>query len=313
MPDTSNKPAQEKSAHVLAAPPDPRFEVPLEPATSAMTFRARRFNFHFPRPVMVMGVVNVTPDSFSDGGEFLDPDAAVSRAKEMIQQGAEWIDVGGESSRPGAQPVGETEELRRVLPVIESLASQVQVPISVDTRKLTVARAALEAGASIVNDIAANREDSSLWRAVAEADAGYICMHMQGTPLTMQRNPTYHDVVAEVQAFWEDRLGRLRDAGVSRDQVVLDPGIGFGKTLEHNLQLLRAWPRLTTLNRPTLLGVSRKSFLSRWSGAGISTRLPAALACSCWGVHAGVHILRTHDVAETLRAVRMTESILAQD
>ncbi len=303
---------QEKRAFETTWFPDQPFYVPERPRPLPAILRARQFEFHFPRPVMLMGIVNVTPDSFSDGGQFLDPGRAVARALDLIQQGAEIIDIGGESTRPGAAPVSEAEELRRVMPVIERLAPQIHVPISIDTRKAAVARAALEAGAGIVNDIAANREDAGMWRAVAEAGAGYICMHMQGTPSTMQRNPTYHDVVTEVEGFWADRLERLHEAGVSSEQVVLDPGIGFGKTVEHNLQLLGAWPRFTKLKRPVLLGVSRKSFMGRLPGAGVNSRLPASLACSCWAVTAGVQIIRAHDVAETLQAVRMTEAILTQ-
>jgi len=261
---------------------------------------------------MVMGVVNVTPDSFSDGGRFLDPAAAVEHGVELIAQGAEVIDIGGESTRPGAEPVSETEELRRVLPVIERLASQVKVPVSIDTQKPAVARAALRAGASIVNDIAANRADEEMWRIVAEAKAGYICVHMQGTPQTMQLNPVYQNVVREVRDFFVERLERLKRAGVDAVQVVLDPGIGFGKTLEHNLQLLAGLERFTNLNRPVLLGVSRKSFIGKLLGAEVSERLAAALACACLAVKAGVPMIRAHDVADTLQAVRMSEAILAR-
>jgi len=277
-----------------------------------MIFCCRQFSFNFPRPTLVMGIVNVTPDSFSDGGQFLDPAAAVAHALEQIAQGAEIIDIGGESTRPGAQPVSEAEELRRVMPVIEQLVGWVKVPISIDTTKPGVARVALKAGASLVNDVAANRTDDAMWRVVAEARAGYICMHMQGTPRTMQDDPVYRDVVAEVKGFWADRLGCLQQAGVAPDQVVLDPGLGFGKTMEHNLQLLAAWPRLTKLKRPLLLGVSRKSFMGQLLGAEVDSRLPASLACGCWAVQSGVQLIRTHDVAETLQAVRMTEAILDQ-
>ncbi len=248
---------------------------------------------------MVMGVVNVTPDSFSDGGRFLDPGRAVEHGLELVAQGAEVIDVGGESTRPGAEPVSESEELRRVLPVVERLASQAKVPVSIDTQKPAVARAALRAGASVVNDIAANRSDEEMWRIVAKAKAGYICVHMQGTPQTMQLNPVYQDVVSEVRDFFVERLERLRGAGVDGVQVVLDPGIGFGKTLVHNLQLLAGLERFTNLNRPVLLGVSRKSFIGKLLGAEVSERLAAALACTCLAVKAG-------------EAVRMTEAILAR-
>jgi len=277
-----------------------------------MIFRAREFEFAFPRPAVVMGIVNVTPDSFSDGGQFLDSAAAAARGVEMVAQGAGIIDVGGESTRPGAEPVSEVEELRRVLPVIQGLAAQVTAPISIDTQKPAVARAALQAGASVVNDIAAGRNDDEMWRVVAEAKAGYICLHMQGTPTTMQLNPVYGDVVQEVRDFFVDRLERLKRAGVEAVQVVLDPGIGFGKTLEHNLQLLAGLGRFTSLERPVLLGVSRKSFIGKLLGAEVPARLPAALACACLAVEAGAQMIRAHDVAETLQAVRMAEAILAR-
>ena len=275
-----------------------------------MIFRARQFEFRFPRPALVMGIVNVTPDSFSDGGKFHAEDAAVSHALDLVQQGAEMLDIGGESTRPGAAPVSEAEELRRVIPVIERLAAQVKVPLSIDTMKPAVARAALAAGASIVNDVAANRDDDAMWRVVAEAGAGYVAMHMQGLPQTMQSQPAYSDVTREVEYFFKDRMRRLNAAGVTADQVVFDVGIGFGKTLEHNLQLLAALESFTTLRRPLLLGVSRKSFIGAVSGAGVDERLPGSLAATCLAIEAGVQIIRTHDVAETIQAVRMTEAIL---
>jgi dihydropteroate synthase len=277
-----------------------------------MILRAGQFEFAFPRPALVMGIVNVTPDSFFDGGRFLDAPAAVAHALQLVEQGAAILDIGGESTRPGASPVSEAEELRRVMPVIEKLADRVKVPISIDTVKPGVARAALGAGASLVNDVAANRDDTALWEVVAAARAGYVCTHMQGTPQTMQVNPAYTDVVREVGEFFSERIRRLSDCGVGREQVILDPGIGFGKTVEHNLQLLGAARNLTGLGRPLLVGVSRKSFIGRLLGAELSARLPAALACACLAVAAGVQIVRAHDVAETVQAIRMTEAILAK-
>jgi dihydropteroate synthase len=274
--------------------------------------RCGQFEFNFPRPALVMGIVNVTPDSFFDGGQFLDAPAAVAHALQLVEQGAEIIDVGGESTRPGALPVAEAEELRRVLPVIEQLAGRIKVPISIDTAKPGVARAALAAGASIVNDVAANRAGDDVWRLVAETRAGYVCMHMQGTPQTMQALPAYANVVREVGEFFSDRLRRLSDCGVGRDQIILDPGIGFGKTVEHNLQLLGAARSFAGLERPLLLGVSRKSFIGKLLGAELAARLPGALACACLAVAAGVQIIRAHDVAQTVQAIRMTEAILAK-
>jgi dihydropteroate synthase len=275
-----------------------------------MLFRARRFEFVFPRPALVMGIVNVTPDSFSDGGRFLKPDAAVEHALSLVGQGADILDVGGESTRPRSVPVEEGEELRRVLPVIESLVRRVKVPLSIDTMKPAVARAALQAGASIVNDVAANRQDDTMWRVVAESGAGYICLHMQGNPQTMQENPAYADVVREVGEFFFERVGRLAGCGVSMEHILLDPGIGFGKSVDHNLQLLAALRSFKKLGRPLVLGVSRKSFLAKIAGAGSEERLPAALACACLAAESGVEIFRVHDVAETVQALRMTEAIL---
>ncbi len=277
-----------------------------------MILRARQFELTFPRPALVMGIVNVTPDSFSDGGQFLDPAAAVAHALELVAQGAEIIDVGGESTRPQAAPVAEAEELRRVMPVLEQLAGRVQVPLSIDTMKPAVARAGLQAGASIVNDVAANRADPAMWRVVAEAGAGYVCVHMQGTPQTMQVRPVYADVVREVGDFFFERIQRMSDCGVGREQLILDPGIGFGKTVEHNLQLLAGLRSFERLERPLLLGVSRKSFLGNLVGAEPGARLPGALACACLAVEAGVAMIRAHDVAATVQAIRMTEAILAK-
>jgi dihydropteroate synthase len=277
-----------------------------------MILRARDFEYRFPRPALVMGVINVTPDSFSDGGKFLDPSAAIAHGLKLAEEGAEILDVGGESTRPNATPVEEAEELRRVLPVIEGLARQVRVPLSIDTQKPSVARAAVAVGASIINDIGANRPSDEMWRVVAETGAGYVCMHMQGTPRTMQQNPSYDDVVIAVDQFFGERLERLAAAGVSAEQVILDPGVGFGKTAEHNLQLLGATATFTRWRRPLLLGVSRKSFLGRWLRAGTEARLPASLACACSAVAAGANAIRAHDVAATWQALRVTEAILAQ-
>jgi len=277
-----------------------------------MLFRACQFLFEFPRPALVMGIVNVTPDSFSDGGRFLDASKAVAHALTLVEQGAEILDIGGESTRPGAEPVSEAEELRRVIPVIEALARRVRVPISVDTIKPSVAHAALAAGASIVNDVAANRSDPAMWRLVAEAGAGYICMHMQGTPQTMQVDPAYTDVVKEVGEFFAGRLAALTANGVSPEQVALDPGIGFGKQTEHNLQLLAGLGSFREFARPLVLGVSRKSFIGQIVKTEAGQRLGGSLACAALGVAAGANIVRAHDLAETFQAVRLTEAIVTQ-
>jgi len=277
-----------------------------------MRLRACKFTFEFPRPALVMGVVNVTPDSFSDGGQFLEPGRAVARAAELVEQGADILDIGGESTRPGAEAVSESEELSRVIPIIETLASRVKVPLSIDTMKPAVAGAALAVGASIVNDVAANRTEDKMWRVVAGGGAGYVCMHMQGTPADMQSNPTYTNVLRDMEEFFLERLNRLAVCGVTAEQVILDVGIGFGKTLEHNLQLLDGLGSYKKLNRPLLVGASRKSFIGKLLGADLGQRLPASLACACLAVANGAAIIRTHDVKETVQAVRMAEAILAR-
>lgn len=277
-----------------------------------MLFRARQFEFRFPRPALVMGIVNVTPDSFSDGGKFLDPATAIAHALELVAQGADILDIGGESTRPGAEPVSEAEELRRVIPVIEKLAASVKIPVSIDTMKPAVARAALVAGASIVNDVAAGWQQDSMWKIVSEFLAGYVCMHSQGLPQTLAQPPCYVDVVREVEDFFKERMAAVNAAGIGPDQVVFDVGIGFGKSSEHHLELLANLRSFTKLRRPLLLGVSHKSFISKLLGAAVNERLPASLACATLAVEAGVQFIRTHDVAATVSAVRMTEAVLAR-
>jgi dihydropteroate synthase len=274
---------------------------------------ARDFTFDFPRPIVVMGIVNTTPDSFADGGQFLDTSSAVDHALRLVGEGAEIIDIGGESTRPGSKPVPAEEELRRVVPVIERLAKRGEVALSIDTQKPAVAKAALDAGASIVNDIAANRESPEMWQTVAKAKAGYVCMHMLGTPQTMQAKPRYDEVVREVGDFFAERLAKLAEHEVSGEQVVLDPGIGFGKELEHNIKLLRGLNQFSVAERPLLVGVSRKSFIGKLLGTPLEERLPASLACAVWSVIKGAHIVRVHDVAETAQAVRMAETLNAQN
>ena len=265
--------------------------------------------FNFPRPMMVMGVVNTTPDSFSDGGHFLDNDMATDHGLRLVDEGAEIIDIGGESTRPGSEPVSVKEELRRVVPVIERLAKICGAVISIDTQKPAVAKAALDVGASIVNDIAANRQSTEMWQVVAEARAGYVCMHMQGTPQTMQTEPHYDDVLQEVGDFFSERLTRLAEHGVNSEQVALDPGIGFGKELEHNIKLLSGIHQLIISGRPLVIGASRKSFIGKLLGTPSNERLPASLACAACAAAEGAHIVRVHDVAETVQAVRMAEAL----
>jgi len=270
---------------------------------------ARDVTFEFPRPMLVMGIVNTTPDSFADGGQFLDTGSAVDHALRLADEGAEIIDIGGESTRPGSESVPAEEELRRVIPVIERLAKRSEVILSIDTQKPEVAKAALDAGAAIVNDVAANRESPEMWKVVAAARAGYVCMHMQGTPQTMQAEPQYGDVLREVGEFFKMRLTELLKHGIANGQVALDPGIGFGKNLEHNIKLLSGLNRFSVAERPLLVGVSRKSFIGKLLGTQTGDRLPASLACATWAAVEGAHIVRVHDVAETVQAVRMAEAL----
>lgn len=255
-----------------------------------------------------MGVVNVTPDSFSDGGLFLDADAAIAHGRELVEQGAEILDVGGESTRPGAEEVSAEEELARVEPVVAGLGGGATV--SIDTSKLDVARAALDAGASIVNDVTALRGAPEMADLCAERDAGLVLMHMQGDPRTMQEAPRYGDVVDEVKAFLAERLQVAVDAGVSEERVWLDPGVGFGKTLDHNLELLRRLGELRELGRPLVVGASRKGFIGKVDGSDVGDRLGGTIASSVLAAADGADVLRVHDVAEMAQALRMASAIL---
>ncbi len=260
----------------------------------------------------IMGIVNVTPDSFSDGGAFFDPDRAAAHAVAMLDEGAAIVDVGGESTRPGADPVSAEDELARVLPVVEAiLAHRPRGVISIDTSKAVVARAALERGAAIINDVTALRGDPDMAAAVAEYGAGVILMHMQGEPRTMQANPTYSDVVAALRAFFAERLAAAQAAGISADRVAFDPGIGFGKTVAHNLTLLRNLEALSAAGRPLVLGVSRKSFLAKIAGAeDLPERLWPTVALTVLGRERGAGVLRVHDVRPNLLALRTVEALL---
>jgi dihydropteroate synthase len=260
---------------------------------------------------LVMGIVNVTPDSFSDGGRYANPAAAVAHALELVRQGADLLDIGGESSRPGAEPVPEDEELRRVLPVVRELAARTNIPISVDTTKAAVADACLAAGAHVVNDISALRGDPDLAGVVVARRAGVVLMHMRGTPQTMQDDPRYDDVTAEVCRFLEERLQAAAAAGIEAGRVVLDPGIGFGKRTAHNLELLARLGAVRALGRPVLLGVSRKGFLGRVLGRdGVEERLIGSLAVACHAVALKTaQVIRTHDVRETHDAMTLLAAI----
>jgi dihydropteroate synthase len=259
---------------------------------------------------LVMGIVNVTPDSFSDGGRFASTDLAVVHGLELVGQGADLLDIGGESSRPGSQPVPLEEELNRVVPVVQKLARLTTVPLSVDTTKAEVARQALAAGAHVINDITALLGDPLLPEVVRTHEAGVILMHMQGTPATMQLNPTYEDVVREVTDFLQARLQALRNFGIAEDRAVLDPGIGFGKRGVHNWELLRRLEELQRLGRPVCLGVSRKGFLGKRLERPLGRRLAGSLAAACFALGRGaVQILRVHDVAETRDVVEVYRAL----
>jgi dihydropteroate synthase len=264
------------------------------------------------RPV-VMGVLNVTPDSFSDGGRALDadgsPDRAIALGLAMVADGADCIDVGGESTRPGASPVTVDDECARVVPVVAGLVAR-GVVVSIDTRHAVVARAALDAGASLVNDVGALAPDDGMLAAVVGAGAGYVAMHLRGEPRTMQDDPRFEDVVAEVEAELRDTIAAARAAGIASDALAIDPGIGFGKTLEHNLALLAAIPRLAAMGPPVLVGTSRKSFLGRLTGVETpADRLAGSLASAVLAARDGARILRVHDVAATVEALAVQQAI----
>lgn len=258
----------------------------------------------------VMGVLNVTPDSFSDGGRFTSTASAVDHALRMAEAGAHFIDVGGESTRPGAQPIDEEEELRRVIPVIEKIVAQSSVLVSIDTSKPRVMREAVAAGASLINDVYALRAAGAL-EAAANAPAGICLMHMRGEPRTMQIDPVYGDAVAEVRTFLEERVQACEVAGIELNRLLLDPGIGFGKQLQHNLTLLARLAELSIRGRPVLIGVSRKSMFGSLLGRAVDQRLAGGLAVATAGVLAGASVVRTHDVAETVDAIKVAAALKA--
>jgi dihydropteroate synthase len=257
----------------------------------------------------LMGVVNVTPDSFSDGGLFLEPEAAIAHGVSLVEDGADILDVGGESTRPGAAAVGAEEELRRTQPVVADLAGMGHT-VSIDTSKATVAEAALDGGATIVNDVTALRGDPEIGPLCADREATLVLMHMQGTPRTMQDDPTYGDVVDDVRAFLAERIEVAVAAGVAEERIWVDPGIGFGKALEHNLELLRRLGELRELGRPILVGTSRKSFIGKVDGSGADERIGGTIASSVLALAAGADMLRVHDVAEAVQATRVAAAIL---
>lgn len=257
---------------------------------------------------VIMGILNVTPDSFSDGGVFLSPQAAVAHARQMVEEGADIVDIGGESTRPGAQAVAVQQELERVIPVIEAVAAELPVPISIDTSKPEVMRAAVAAGAGLVNDVQALRADGAL-EAVRDLQVPVCLMHMQGEPRSMQANPTYREVVTEVHAFLKARMGACIASGIPRERLLIDPGFGFGKTPLHNLELLRRLAELRDLGSPILVGLSRKSMIGALLGLPVDQRLSASLALALIAVQNGASIVRVHDVRATRDTVRMLETV----
>ena len=258
---------------------------------------------------LVMGIINVTPDSFWDGGRYVDPVAAVDHAERLVEEGADLLDIGAESSRPGSRPIDVEEEVRRLIPVVQAISQQVTVPISIDTTKAEVALRALNVGASIINDISALRFDPNMGQVVAANGAGLVLMHMQGTPATMQESPQYDDVVKEVGQFLLGRVKVAEEAGIGKDQILLDPGIGFGKTVEHNLALLARLGELTKLGRPIMVGVSRKAFIGRVLGKNADKRLMGTAGSIAIAVSKGVRVVRVHDVDAIRDVLKMLEAI----
>lgn len=261
-------------------------------------------------PPVVMGILNITPDSFSDGGQFFTSLKAVQRAREMVEEGAQIIDVGGESSRPGAQPLNVEEEIKRIIPVIKELGKKISIPISIDTSKPAVAEEAIDCGASIVNDITALRGDPKMAQLISRKQVKVILMHMQGLPRTMQKNPSYQNVVAEINDFFSERMEYAGQQNISQDRIILDPGIGFGKTLEHNLEILRHLDVFKQRGFSLCLGVSRKAFIGQILDLPVQERLEGSLAAAVWGAVCGIDILRVHDVKATVRALKVIGRIL---
>jgi dihydropteroate synthase len=262
---------------------------------------------------LIMGILNVTPDSFSDGGRYLEPERAVAHGLRLVKEGADIIDIGGESTRPGADPVPAEEELRRVIPVIEGIKQESNVMISIDTYKAQVAEVALAAGAGMVNDISALRLDEEMINVAVKYDVPVVLMHMQGTPRTMQENPQYNDVVSDIINFLGERIAAAAAAGIPKERLIIDPGIGFGKLLQHNLEILRRLDEFKALGRPILIGPSRKSFIGQLTGAPVEERLPGTIASIVLGILRGADIIRVHDVREARQAVQVADAIIRGD
>ncbi len=273
------------------------------------SIRCRKKTFTLGKRTFLMGILNVTPDSFSDGGLYSDPKKAISHGLRMVEEGADFIDVGGESTRPGSKPVGLDEELRRVIPVIETLAKEVEVPISIDTNKSTVAERAIKAGAQIINDISGLHFDPDLGKVAAREDVPLILMHMRGTPETMQKDIHYDSLFSEILQYLRESIQRAESAGLDPQQIIVDPGIGFGKTFEDNLLIIKNLPEFRILGKPLLLGTSRKSFIGKIVNGEANERLEGTLSSIALCVHNGAHIIRCHDVLQAKKAIAVADAI----
>ena len=273
------------------------------------TIRCRKRTFTLGKQTLLMGVLNVTPDSFSEGGIFFDKEKAIARGLKMVEEGADFIDIGGESTRPGSKPLGLDEELRRVIPVIEFLAKDVDVPISIDTYKSAVAKKAIDAGAQIINDISGLHLDPSLSQVAAKEDVPLVLMHIRGNPETMQKNIHYESLFSEIIQYLKDSIQRAESAGVDPEQIIIDPGIGFGKTVEDNLLILKNLQEFKILGKPLLLGTSRKSFIGKILNADVTERLEGTLSSIVAGVLNGAHIIRCHDVIQAKRAIAIADAV----
>ncbi len=272
-------------------------------------FRCREKALSLDSKVLIMGILNVTPDSFSDGGQSLDPKIAVDRAQQMIAEGADIIDIGGESTRPGASYVSEEEEIKRIGPIFEFLGKCTDVPLSIDTRKASVARVALDSGASIVNDVSALREDACMAQVVQESGAGVVLMHRQGDSATMQQAPHYTNVVGEVKSFLSESILRARSVGIMPDRIMIDPGIGFGKTCYHNLEILANIGEFLQLEQPLMIGLSRKAFIGEITGKPVAEREMGNAAAVAIAVWQGANVLRVHDVAAMKDAIQVAQAL----
>lgn len=279
-----------------------------------MRLSFRNFSLSFPQKTYVMGILNITPDSFSDGGLFLDGNSAIERALRMEAEGADIIDIGGESTRPGSEPVSLEEELQRTIPVIEALSGRLNIPVSIDTYKSEVARRAIEAGADIVNDISGLRFDPEMATTLSQYDVALVLMHIKGTPRKMQENPVYTDLFLEITNYLKESINIATENGIAKERIVIDPGIGFGKTPEDNLQIINNLDRLSSLCRPVLVGVSRKSFIGKvLNNAPPSERLEGTAAAVAISVMKGANIVRVHDVKEMARVVKVADAVRREE